>query len=484
MKVIKNFFWNAGYQVFALLVPLVTVPYINRVLGPTGVGINAFTNSVVQYFILLGSLGINLYGNRGTAYRRDDRKAMTTYFWEVTLLRFISIGLAVLAYLFFMIVVDKYRIFYLAQSMLLIGAAFDISWFFQGLENFRVTVVRNVVVKIGSLILIFLLVHKPSDTALYILILSGSQLIGNLTFWPSLKANLTHFPKFSTLYIWQHLQPALLLLVPQLAIQIYVQLNKTMLGILQGVTASGFYENSDKIIKMLLALVTATGTVLLPHVAHYFAKGDHDAVKRSLESSMHVILVMAFPLAFGIAAVSQSFTFYFFSAKFMPVAPLMAVEAIVVIPISVASAIGLQYLLPTNQIKSYTTSVILGSLVNIVVNVPLILWLGTMGAVVGTILSEMVVTGYQIYSVRDQLPLRNLFSESWKYLLSAVAMFGIVKLLEMKWPRSLLSLATEVVIGMVVYLIVLFVLRPRIVLGYVKPYMDQMQQRFKGNRPN
>lgn len=85
---------------FALLVPLVTVPYINRVLGPTGVGINAFTDSVVQYFILLGSLGINLYGNRGTAYRRDDRKAMTTYFWEVTLLRFISIGLAVLAYLF------------------------------------------------------------------------------------------------------------------------------------------------------------------------------------------------------------------------------------------------------------------------------------------------------------------------------------------------------------------------------------------------
>lgn len=84
-----------------------------------------------------------------------------------------------------------------------------------------------------------------------------------------------------------------------------------MLGILQGVTASGFYESSDKIIKMLLALVTATGTVLLPHVAHYFAQGDHDAVKRSLETSMHVILVIAFPLAFGIAAVSTTFTYYF-----------------------------------------------------------------------------------------------------------------------------------------------------------------------------
>ena len=453
MKVIKNFFWNAGYQVFALLVPLVTVPYINRVLGPTGVGINAFTNSVVQYFVLLGSLGINLYGNRGTAYRRDDKQAMTTYFWEVTILRFLAIGLSVGAYLVFIMMVDKYRVFYLAQGLLLIGAAFDISWFFQGLENFRVTVVRNVLVKIGSVILIFLLIHKPEDTMLYILILSGSQLIGNLTFWPYLRNSLAHFPKLRTLHIWQHVQPAFLLLVPQLAIQIYVQLNKTMLGILQGVAASGFYENSDKIIKMLLALVTATGTVLLPHVAHYFAKGDHDAVKRSLESSMHVILVMAFPLAFGIAAVSKSFTFYFFSAKFMPVAP-------------------------TNQIKSYTTSVILGSIVNIIVNVPLILWLGTMGAVVGTILSETVVTGYQIYSVRHQLSLGGLFSESWKYLLSSVVMFGVVWALEQLWSRSLINLALEVVIGIVAYFVTLLVLRPHIVFSYVKPYLDQVRHRL------
>lgn len=478
MKVIKNFFWNAGYQIFVLIVPLVTVPYINRVLGPTGVGINAFTNSIVQYFILFGSLGINLYGNRGTAYRRDDKIALTKYFWEVSFLRFISVGIAVVAYLIFTFSMDKYRIFYLAQGFMLVGAAFDISWFFQGLENFRVTVIRNVLVRIASLILIFLLVHKASDTALYILILSGSQLLGNLTFWPSLRANLTHFPKISTLHVWHHMKPAFLLLIPQLAIQIYVQLNKTMLGILQGVTASGFYENSDKIIKMLLALVTATGTVLLPHVAHYFASGNHEAVKRSLASSMHVILVLAFPLAFGIAAVSTSFTYFFFSTKFMPVAPLMAVEAIVVIPISIASAIGVQYLLPTDQVKPYTVSVILGSLVNIVVNVPLILWLGTMGAVIGTILSESVVTLYQIYAIKDQLSLGELFSESWKYCFSALIMFVAVKALEMTWPTSIVFLMIEVVIGMVVYFVVLLLLRPRILFGYIAPYMDRLRHRL------
>lgn len=477
MKVIKNFVWNAGYQVFVLIVPLATVPYINRVLGPTGVGINAFTNSIVQYFILFGSLGINLYGNRGTAYRRDDKIALTKYFWEVSFLRFISVAIAVIAYLVFTFSIDKYRIFYLAQVCILVGAAFDISWFFQGLENFRVTVIRNVLVKISSLILIFLLVHKANDTALYILILSGSQLLGNLTFWPSLSENLTHFPEFSSIHIWHHMKPAFFLLIPQLAIQIYVQLNKTMLGLLQGVTATGFYENSDKIIKMLLALVTATGTVLLPHVAHYFASGNYEAVKHSLVSSMHVILVIAFPLAFGIAAVSTPFTYYFFSIKFMPVAPLMAVEAIVVIPISIASAIGVQYLLPTDQVKPYTVSVILGSLVNIIVNVPLILWFGTMGAVIGTILSESVVTIYQIYAIKNQLSLGELFSESWKYCLSALIMFVFIKGWQFSCKTSMTALIVEVLLGMIVYFIVLLLFRPRILFSYIAPYLDHLRHR-------
>lgn len=476
MKVIKNFFWNAGYQVFVLIVPLITVPYVNRVLGPTGVGINAFTNSVVQYFVLFGSLGINLYGNRGTAYRRDNRTELTQYFWEITTMRFICIGIAVLAYLAFVFSVDQYRIFYLAQGIALIGAAFDISWFFQGLENFRVTVLRNVLVRILSLVLIFTLVHSANDTGIYILILASSNLFGNLTFWPSLRTQLTKRPALSNLHILHHLKPSVMLLIPQVAIQIYLQLNKTMLGMLQGVTASGFYDNSDKIIKMLLAIVTATGTVLLPHVAHSFANGDTNAVKRSLEKSMHIILVMAFPLAFGIAAVASTFTYYFFSLKFMPVSKLMAVESIVVIPISIASAIGVQYLLPTNQMKSYTTSVMLGSITNIILNIPLILWLGTMGAIVATVLSETTVTLYQVFIVRKQINLSKIFSESWKYCLAGLLMYITVRMIVLARPISITTLAIEVIVGVASYVIYLIVLRPKIVWSYIKPFLIRKQK--------
>ncbi len=161
----------------------------------------------------------------------------------------------------------------------------------------------------------------------------------------------------------------------------------------------------------------------------------------------------------------------------MPVAPLMAVEAIVVIPISIASAIGVQYLLPTDQVKPYTVSVILGALVNIIVNVPLILWFGTMGAMIGTILSESVVTIYQIYAIKNQLSLGELFSESWKYCLSALIMFVFIKGWQFSCKTSMTALIVEVLLGMIVYFIVLLLFRPRILFSYIAPYLDHLRHR-------
>ena len=114
---------------------------------------------------------------------------------------------------------------------------------------------------------------------------------------------------------------------------------------------------------------------------------------------------------------------------------------------------------------------------NIVVNVPLILWLGTMGAVIGTILSESVVTLYQIYSIKDQLPLTDLFSESWKYCLSALIMFLAIKGIELTWPRNMTSLILEVLFGVIDYVIALFLLRPRILFGYIEPYIERFRHR-------
>ena len=290
MKVVKNYLWNAGYQVFILIVPLVTIPYITRVLGPSGVGVNSYTNSIVQYFILFGSLGLNIYGNREIAYHKDDVKSRSSIFWELTIIKFLSISIAMAAYLLFIGFSDRYRIFFLIQGIMLIGTATDISWFFQGMEDFKVTVTRSTLVRILSLVLTFVFVKTSADTWMYILILAVSQTLGYLTLWPYLRGRIVKV-KLRDLHLKPHIKPAVQLLIPQVATQVYLQLNKTMLGSIDGVSAAGFYDNSDKIIKLVLAFITATGTVLLPHVANNFAKGNQKAVRSSLQPSMHLILV-------------------------------------------------------------------------------------------------------------------------------------------------------------------------------------------------
>lgn len=463
MKVIKNYLYNASYQIFVLLIPLITTPYLARVLGPHGVGINAYTNSIIQYFIIFGSIGVAMYGNRQTAYVRDNKQKLTNTFYEIFLMRIITIALAFVAFFIFLLFVRKDWLgYYLAQSFALLAAAFDISWFFQGVEDFAVTVVRNLVVKIVTLVSIFTMVKSYNDLALYILILALSLLIGNLTLFPSLKRFIGK-PQWHHLKLFKHFLPSLVLFVPEIATQIYLQVNKTMLGYMTTVNASGFFEQSDKIVKMSLAVVTATGLVMLPHVSNAYKNGQIDKVKSYLYTSFEFVTAIAVPLMFGIAAIAPALVPLFLGPKFMPVIPLMMSEAVVVLLIGWSNAIGLQYLVPTNQNKAFNYSVILGAIVNIIANVPLILMWGAVGTALATVISEITVTGYQMYAIRNQINMKKLFVSYWKYLLAGFLMFVIVFRLGSVLKDSWLMILIEIITGMISYLVFILLLRPNLI---------------------
>lgn len=462
MQVVKNYLYNAFYQIFVLLVPLVTTPYLSRVLGPTGVGINAYTNSIIQYFILFGSIGVNLYGNRQVAFVRKNRKELTQTFYEIFIMRVLTISLTYVAFIIFLSLFNQYHNYYWAQSVSLIAAAFDISWFFMGVENFAVTVLRNLIVKIITLISIFTFVKSSADLSLYILILSLSLLIGNLTLFPNLRRYVGQ-PNLLKLKIWRHFIPALELFIPQVATQVYLVVNKTMLGAMTSVQASGYFDQSDKIIKMVLAIVTATGTVMLPHVASAFANGEREKTRNYLYKSFSFVSVVAFPMFFGIMAVASKFVPLFFTDRFRAVIPLMVIEAVVVLLIAWSNAIGTQYLLPTKQTKSYTASVILGAIVNIIINIPLIMLWGAIGATIATVFSELVVTGYQLLAIRKQIKYRQLFSDTEKYLMAGLIMFFAVLSLNQYLADTWAMLAIEIGAGIGIYGILLLVFRAKIV---------------------
>ncbi|KRK79029.1 oligosaccharide flippase family protein [Companilactobacillus nodensis] len=462
MKVLKNYLYNASYQVFILLVPLITTPYLARVLGPRGVGVNSYTSSITQYFIILGSIGIDLYGNRQIAFVRDDKNKLTKTFFEIFLLRIITISVSCFVFAIFINSNNKYRIYFLAQSFSIIAAAFDISWFFMGMENFMITVLRNLIVKIITLGSIFLFVKSYKDLTVYILILSLSLLVGNLTLFPSLNKYLGNI-SIKDIHIWQHFLPSLSLFLPQVAIQIYTVLNKTVLGLLVSVQASGYFDQSDKIVRMALAVVTAMGTVMLPHVANAFSKGKFKKTVMYLYKGFSFVSVSAVPMAFGLVAVDSKFVPLFFTSKFLEVIPIMSIESIAIIFIAWGNAIGSQYLLPTKQVKAYTIAVVLGAIVNLVVIFPLIKLFGAVGASVATVVSEFTVSTYQLYSIRDQIDYEKIFKDLSKYLISGIIMFLVVKIIDILLPISWFMLIIEIIIGIVVYVLMLVTFKVKLV---------------------
>ena len=463
MQLIKNYLYNVFYQLFILIVPLITMPYISRVLGPTGSGINYLTSANTQYFILLGSLGITLYGNRQIAYLRDNKQRVSQAFWEIFLLRCLTTLVALSSFYIFVYFNHTYQWAYLIQSILIIATALDISWFFMGVENFKVTVSRNMIVKIFSILFIFTLVKTKNDVIIYIFILSLSQLLGNLTLFPYLR-HYINWPQWRQLQIWQHLRPSLALFLPQVAMQIYLIVNKTMVGWLVSVKATGFYTYSDNTIRAVLTLGTSLATVMMPRVANTFIHGDIKQVNKYTQLSFDFASAVAVPLMFGIAAVSLKFVPSFLGADYSPVAYLMIIETLLILPVTWASIIGNQYLIPLGRNRTYTNSVLLGALVSIVLNVPLILLFQTQGAMITSVVCEFAVAFYQLHAIRQELPLRVLFNEFWKYLFAGLIMFVIVFYLHLHWKFTLLTFFVEIAAGIFIYLAGLLILKAPVLL--------------------
>lgn len=474
MRVVKNYLYNVGYQVLAIIVPLITSYYVSRVLSPEGVGANAFTNSIIQYFMLLANIGIGYYGNREIAYVRDNKQKMAATFWEIQIVKTLMTVVAYLSFVVFMAFYSGNKTYMWAQSINLLAVAFDISWLYQGLEDFKRTVLRNTFVKIISMIAIFIFIKSPKDVALYIIVLALSTLLGNLTLWPHAVNNYGHVDRGTKLNPWRHFVPTVTMFVPQIATQLYVQLNRTMLGLMVDQKASGFYQYSDNLVKLILAFVTATGTVMLPHVANAFAQHDMEKVHKMLYKSFDFVSALAYPMMFGIAGVSMTLAPLYYSSKYAPVGPAMLIESIVILMIGWSNVIGTQYLLPVNRVKDFTTSVTIGAVVNIIMNFPLIHLWGLNGAMWSTVLSEISVTAYQLFVVRKSLDIRKIFTGSWKYLLSGIVMFVPVFWLNTHMKASWLWMLVEVALGVVIYAGMVCLLRA--------PVLDQLKELLAARR--
>ncbi|KFC33124.1 flippase [Lacticaseibacillus rhamnosus] len=459
MRVIKNYFYSVGYQVLNMILPLITGPYVARVLGPKGVGINTYTGAVAQYFVLIAGLGIALYGNRQIAYVKSDRHQLSVTFWEIQLIKVATTVIAFVTFAIYLSFVHEYRFYLLLQSSYIIATGFDISWLYEGIEDFKKTFTRNTLVRIVSLVLILTMVHRPSDVWLYIVILGISNLGGYVALWPTLRKMLVPV-KLKELHPGIHLRGAIILFVPYMTLNIYPVINKTLLKHFIGIDASGYFEKSDVMIRMALTIVTSVSAVLLPHTSKAYADGKVTLIKKLLKTSFGYVSMMAFPIALGLAAIAPKFGVFFYGKGFAPVGPAMMIESSAIIFMGWSSITGNQYLIPTRQSKHYTHSVLLGSLLNIILDVPLIILFGLNGAAFATLFAEAFISLYQLVVIGKQVDYSSWLLDIIKYAFSAIIMFFVVATLNKVFEMTVATLVLEIVVGAISYLFGLVLLKP------------------------
>lgn len=462
MSIAKNFFYNVIYQIIILIIPLITVPYISRVLGSSGVGINAYTRSVLQYFILFGTIGIALYGNRAIAYVRDDKEKLSRTFWGIFVLKSFTIILSYVIFVVFLSITKEYHKIYWIQSIYLIAAAVDISWLFMGLEDFKKTVIRNLIVRVIGICSIFIFVKDTSDLWKYVMILAVSELFGQMTMWAYIPKTV-NLVKIKLEDIFTHLKPSFYLFIPQIAVQVYVVLNKTMLGLMSSPSEVGFFDSSDRIVKMVLAVVTSMGVVMLPRVANTFAHGEIDKVNRYLYQSFNFASYLSIPMAFGLAGIAETFTPWFFGPGFEKTGVIIGIISPIVVFIAWSNAIGKQYLMPIGKIRGYTISVCVGAVTNLIFNTILIRHYLSIGTAISTVIAELAVTLVQLFYIRaNKIKINYLFESVWKYIVSGLIMFIIIRYFGRLFPPTVLVTAMQILIGIIVYIVLLFVLKSEI----------------------
>ena len=470
-SVAQNYIYNLIYQILILVLPLVTTPYLSRVLGAEGIGIYSYTNSIVTYFILFGSLGVAMYGQREIAYAQENKKQRKKIFLEIIIFRFITIAIAMIIYYSLFVKGNQYQEYYKILLIYLIATAFDISWFFQGLEEFKKTVFRNIIVRLTSITLIFILVKDSGDLSTYMIIYSLSDLFGNISLWFYLPKYLKGV-KIEKINIFTQIPQIALLFIPQVANKVYNMLDTTMLGaIIDDKSETGFYEQSQKVVRVLLTVVTSLGTVMVPRMANMFANGEKKKINDYLKKSFNFVFILSFPIIFGIIAVSKEFVPIFFGAGYDKAGVLIKIISPIILLMGIANVIGTQYLLPTKRQKEYTISVTAGVVANFVLNYVLITLWKSVGACIATVLSQLVVDLIQIYYTKDEIDYKELFKSIYKYIFASVIMFTACKLVNLIFKTGVMAITSQAIIGILTYALILILLKDEnvyLIIGKIK----------------
>lgn len=417
MKVFKNFLYNVGYQVLIIIVPLILAPYISRVVGPDGVGTYSYTYSVVTLFGLFANLGMAKYGNREISKCGNDREKRTEVFSELISVK-ISCSVIVLAlYLCFVqIYGGTHTAALFIQVFNLLSFMADISWFFWGMQEFRITTAICGFFNIASIFFIFTFVRTQADVGVYIFILAFRAFLIQTGSWMFLRRYVDLKPVWRGVFR-KHLKSLVLLFLPVFAKYLYSMMDRIMLGNMVGITEVGYYENVQSITLTAVTVLTAAGDVVMPRMTVFYEQKEIKKAEDLLRGVFHLVSFLAVGMMFGFIAVADNFVPWFYGDKFSTCILLLQMIAPAVLFAGYSDLIRNVFLLPRYMDSEYVIALLAGAAVNFAVNFALIPRFGSAGAIVGTVCAELLVMTVQIWFIRRELKLPYFMKRALIYCL-------------------------------------------------------------------
>ena len=472
----KNYIYNLTFQILTLIIPLITTPYLSRVLGAEGIGIYSYVESISAYFVLFATLGLTIFGQREVSYVQDDIKKRTIVFWETFIIQLVSSLICIVAYVFFSFLQND-PLLYLVLVINLFTVIANVSWLFQGMEEFGRIVLRNIIFKLLGLAYVFIFVTERDDVIVYLFGVAFFAFLNNLSYWTMLP-KFVNRPSLKDLHPTRHLKTVFSLFLPTIAISIYTVLDKTMIGVItDDPCENGYYEQAIKMSKVVLTIVTSLGAVMVPRIGHYFSKGDMASVKSSMYNSYRFVWLVSIPLALGLISVSSNFVPWFYGKGFDEVVPLLGILGLLIIAIGISNVTGIQYLIPTGRQNFLSISVITGAVVNFALNLFFIRYYASIGAAVASVIAEFVISILQLYLVRKELSAFEIIKSGIHYYIAGAVMLAVLFFIRDLFTPSMINTLYLVVIGAATYFLSLIILRDDFLLSNVNIIVKKVLKR-------
>ena len=478
-----NFIMNFILTATQFLFPLITFPYVSRVLGAAANGKVSFAASVANYFMLVASLGIPTYGIRACAQVRDDKKLLSKTVKEIFAINMVMTVLVVSTYLLCINTIPRLArdkiLFYINGANILLNM-FGMNWVFQALEQYDYITIRSILFKIISIGLMFILVHTRDDYVIY----------GEITVFAAVGSYILNFVRLQRIIDWhvkgqleikKHINPILVLFAQSLAVSIYTNLDTVMLGFLKTDTDVGDYNASVKIKSILLSLVSSLGNVLLPRMSYYAKNGMIDRFKIMTLKALNFTVMLAVPLSAFFVLFGKEAILLLAGSEYLGAVLSAQIITLAVIPNGLTGVLGVQVLTAIEKEKCVLYSVIAGAATDFILNLLMIPRYGAAGAALATLIAEIVVLFIQIWYTREILiELKNDFRAVKYVFCTAIAVIICLFIKKVALFSTFFILFSGAMLYFGVYGVILLITKEPVVIDVVASIVKIVKKR--GNK--